>query len=291
MVTIRRSTPLGEEAGQQSFGVEKRLHPASARRSGAGKFCDGGSGGADYDHDDDDPVGKIGSPAISHLSKGGRFSEHRERIICALLPEAGPGCRALVPYTASPAGSRRASRQQQQPSSRSPLPATPLLALPPSTASGASSHLEIPLEVFPIIFQAGAPTAKSFGCIRRDFYRKALPQLRRYRSNPDRIPPWMPTLFLVAEHASTWTHRPCAVFRAFQGSGGDRGMTTSTGEGCAALGSTLLRMRSRRRRIPSNSFTNFSTAHSRRCVEVQDAASASTRLLRLSLRTHPRSSW
>lgn len=78
MVTIRRSTPDGEEPGQQGSGVEKRLHPASARRSCAGNPCDGGAGAADAaacgDDDAAAAVGTIGSPVISHLSKGGRFA-------------------------------------------------------------------------------------------------------------------------------------------------------------------------------------------------------------------------
>ncbi|CAN0397683.1 unnamed protein product [Ectocarpus sp. 13 AM-2016] len=90
-----------------------------------------------------------------------------------LLPEAGPDCRALVPYSASPARSRL------------PPPAHPsLLALPPSlvcdspslysssslsSCDGSSSspngafkggvarRVDIPLEVFPIAFQARGP--------------------------------------------------------------------------------------------------------------------------------------
>ncbi|CAM9164939.1 unnamed protein product [Ectocarpus fasciculatus] len=166
-MATKPSSTAGEGRGRGT-GVEKRWHPSSTRHPGPAT-TPYGRGAVD---DDSDPGG-VGSPKISHVSKGGRFSDRgeRERMSIVLLPDAGPGCRALVPYTASPTRSRSP-----------PLPAhPPLLALPPSrgcdspslysscslsSSNGSSSspngsfkgaaarRVDIPLEVFPIAFQA-----------------------------------------------------------------------------------------------------------------------------------------
>ncbi len=70
----------GEKAGQRrGAGVEKRSHPAAAvprgrhrcHYLGGGDFCSGGAATAAA-------AEATGSPVISHLSKGGRFSGEGE---------------------------------------------------------------------------------------------------------------------------------------------------------------------------------------------------------------------
>lgn len=66
-----------EEAGRRGTVVEKRSHPAAAVPRGrhghlsrGGNCCPGGAAAS---------AEAMGSPVISHLSKGGRFSGKRER--------------------------------------------------------------------------------------------------------------------------------------------------------------------------------------------------------------------
>ncbi|CAM9254847.1 unnamed protein product [Ectocarpus sp. 12 AP-2014] len=169
MATTKPSS-TADEGGGRGTGVEKRWHPTSTRHSGPGA--------TPYDReavDDSDAGGEGSAKIFSHISKGGRFSDRGERMgtSIVLLPEAGPDCRALVPYSASPARSRL------------PPPAHPsLLALPPSLGcdspslysscslsscdcsssspngafkGGVARRVDIPLEVFPIAFQARGP--------------------------------------------------------------------------------------------------------------------------------------
>lgn len=66
-MATKPSSTAGDGKGRGT-GVEKRWHPSSTRHSGPGPTCYGRG-----DVDDSD-AGGLGSPKISHLSKGGRFS-------------------------------------------------------------------------------------------------------------------------------------------------------------------------------------------------------------------------
>lgn len=82
------------------------------------------------------------SVAVRCAGAGAGAGGHRESGFFVIpLPEPGPGCRAMVPYTASPSRPSPSTRQQQrrqQGSSMTAIPPPKLLALPPSVRGGYS---------------------------------------------------------------------------------------------------------------------------------------------------------
>eukprot|EP00903_Cladosiphon_okamuranus_P009457 g9016.t1 len=177
-MTSPQFSPAGK-AEDRGNTTDKRSHPAPRRPPGVPFDAAAAFVAA--------AAGMPGKPVISHLAKSGRFSAvgPRGSNIMLALPDADDyGCRALVPYTASPPA--------RGPAVSFPAP-PPLLALPASLASGdlspsspcraspggvgageAVAHrLDIPLEVFPIVFQyMDAPTLCSVSSVSREWRRQ-----------------------------------------------------------------------------------------------------------------------
>ncbi|CAM9618060.1 unnamed protein product [Ascophyllum nodosum] len=132
-------------------GVEKRAHPPPSEEG------------------ESDEAAAAGFLEASRVSKGGRFPDTSGKLGEPTWPGDGPGCRALVPY--------RPRRSSACPPLICPR-RNPVPLVPPPPASRKKPAGDIPLEVFPIVFQyMDAATLCSVAGVSREW---------RKQSNDDR---------------------------------------------------------------------------------------------------------